>query len=78
MPMVEVAQANLRRYLSVWHSHEFGARLGDDPEELHDMRVAARRLDGILRQFKSWLPASFLRFRPIIKKVLRTLVMCAT
>jgi triphosphatase len=73
MPMLEVARANLRRYLSVWHAHEFGARLGDDPEELHDLRVAARRLDGILRQFKSALPASFLRIRPIIKKVLRTL-----
>jgi triphosphatase len=73
MPMVEVAQANLRRHLSVWHSHEFGARLGDDPEELHDLRVAARRLDGILRQFKSSLPAAFLRIRPNIKKVLRTL-----
>jgi triphosphatase len=73
MPMVEVARANLRRYLSVWHAHEFGARLGDDPEELHDLRVAARRLDGILRQFKSSLPASLLRTRPVIKKVLRTL-----
>jgi triphosphatase len=73
MPMVEVAQANLRRYLSVWYSHEFGARLGDNPEELHNMRVAARRLDGILRQFKSSLPASFLLIRPILKKVLRAL-----
>jgi triphosphatase len=73
MSMIEVAKANLRRYLSVWHSHEFAARLGDDPEELHDMRVAARRLDATLRQFKSWLPASCLRIRPIIKKVLRTL-----
>jgi triphosphatase len=73
MPLVEVARANLRRYLSVWHSHEFGARLGDDPEELHDMRVAARRLDGILRQFKSLLPGAFLRIRPILKKVLRAL-----
>jgi triphosphatase len=73
MPMVEVARATLRRYLSVWHAHEFGARLGDDPEELHDLRVAARRLDGILRQFKSSLPASLLRIRPIIKKVLRAL-----
>jgi inorganic triphosphatase YgiF len=73
MPMAEVARANLRRYLSVWHSHEFAARLGDDPEELHDMRVAARRMDGILRQFKSSLPAAILRIRPIIKKVLRAL-----
>jgi CHAD domain-containing protein len=30
-------------------------------------------LDGILRQFKPWLPASCLQIRPIIKKVLRTL-----
>ena len=73
MSMDAAARANLRRYLSVWHAHEFGARLGDDPEELHDLRVAARRLDGILRQFKSSLPASFLRIRPIIKKILRTL-----
>jgi triphosphatase len=73
LPMVEVARANLRRHLSVWHAHEFGARLGDDPDELHDLRVAARRLDGLLRQFKSSLPAAFLRIRPVIKKVLRAL-----
>ncbi len=30
MPMVEVALANLRRYLSAWHLHEPGARLGDN------------------------------------------------
>src|SRR5450631_447215 len=57
MPIVEVALANLRRYLSAWHLHEPGARLGDNPEELHDLRVAGRRLDAILRQFKSYLPA---------------------
>jgi triphosphatase len=73
MPMVEVALANLRRYLSAWHLHEPGARLGDDPEELHDLRVASRRMDGILRQFRSCLPESILRFRPTLKKVLRAL-----
>jgi CHAD domain-containing protein len=73
MPVVEMVRANLRRYLSVWHAHEFGARLGDDPEELHDLRVAARRLDVILSQFKSSLPASFLRARPAIKKILGAL-----
>jgi CHAD domain-containing protein len=73
MPMVDVALANLRRYLSVWHLHEPGARLGDNPEELHDLRVAGRRLDGILRQFQSSLPAAFLRIRPTLKKVLRAL-----
>ena len=73
MPMVEVALANLRRYLSVWYLHEPGARLGDNPEELHDLRVAGRRLDAILRQFRSFLPASFLRIRPTLKKVLSAL-----
>jgi CHAD domain-containing protein len=73
MPMVEVALANLRRYLSAWHLYEPGARLGDDPEHLHDLRVAARRLDAILRQFRSTLPASLLRIRPTLKKILRAL-----
>jgi triphosphatase len=73
MPMAEVALANLRRYLSVWHLHEPGARLGDNPQELHDLRVAGRRLDAILRQFRSALPASLLRIRPTLKKVLRAL-----
>jgi triphosphatase len=73
MPIVDVALANLRRYLSAWHLHEPGARLGDDPEELHDLRVAGRRLDAILRQFRSSLPASFLRIRPTLKRVLRAL-----
>jgi CHAD domain-containing protein len=73
MPIAEVALANLRRYLSAWHLHEPGARLGDNPEELHDLRVAGRRLDAILRQFRSSLPASLLRIRPTFKKVLRAL-----
>src|ERR1700730_7616753 len=73
MSMVEVALANLRRYLSAWHLHEPGARLGDNPEELHDLRVAGRRLDAILRQFRTTLPASILQIRPTLKKVLRAL-----
>jgi CHAD domain-containing protein len=73
MPMADVALANLRRYLSAWHLHEPGARLGDNPEELHDLRLAGRRLEAILRQFRSSLPAAFLRIRPTLKKVLRAL-----
>jgi CHAD domain-containing protein len=73
MSIVEVALANLRRYLSAWNLHEPGARLGDDPEALHDLRVAGRRLDAVLRQFRSSLPAPFLEIRPTLKKVLRTL-----
>jgi triphosphatase len=73
MPVVEVALANLRRYLSAWHLHEPGARLGDNPDELHDLRVAGRRLDGVLRQFRVWLPEPFIRIRPTLKRVLRVL-----
>ena len=37
-----------RRYLDVL-CHDPGTRLGDDPEELHDLRVAVRRLRALLR-----------------------------
>lgn len=37
-------------------AHEPGTRLGDDPEALHDMRVATRRLRSALRLFRAWLP----------------------
>jgi CHAD domain-containing protein len=73
MTLVEVALANLRRQLSAWHLHEPGARLGDDPEELHDLRVAGRRLEATLRQFRSSLPAPFLRIRRTLKTVMRAL-----
>jgi triphosphatase len=73
MRIDEVALANLRLYLSAWNLHEPGARLGDDPEELHDLRVAGRRLDAILRQFGAYLPAALVRIRPTLKKVLRAL-----
>lgn len=73
MRVEEVALANLRRYLSAWHLHEPGARFGDDVEALHDLRVAGRRLDAILRQFEAFLPTPLVRIRPTLKKVLRAL-----
>jgi triphosphatase len=73
MTIVEVAKVNLRRYMAAWLLHEPGARLGDDLEELHDLRVAGRRLDAILRQFQSFLPPEFLKARPTLKTVLRAL-----
>ena len=73
MTMAEVALANLRRHLSAWHRHEPGARLGEDPEELHDLRVAGRRLEATLRQFRSSLPPPFLRIRRTLKTVMRAL-----
>ena len=44
----EAALAEVRRLLGAWLAHEPGARLGHDPEELHQLRVTARRLDATL------------------------------
>ena len=73
MTISEVAMANLRRYMAAWHVHESGARLGDNPEELHDLRIAGRRLDAILRQFKSYLPPELLDLRGTMKTVMTAL-----
>ncbi len=73
MRVEEVALANLRRFLSAWHRHEPAARFGDDPEALHDLRVAGRRMDAILRRFEKFLPAALVRIRPTIQKVVRAL-----
>ena len=53
----EVAFAVLRRQLGVLLAHEPGTRLGEDIEELHDMRVATRRLRAALDLFVGVLPA---------------------
>ena len=49
--MGELAYAVLRRQLAVLRDKEPGTRLGEDPEELHDMRVATRRLRAALALF---------------------------
>jgi triphosphatase len=69
----DVAMAELRRLLALWLRHEPGARLGEDPEELHQLRVAARRIDATLGLFKRQLPAALLRARKTTKAVLRSL-----
>jgi CHAD domain-containing protein len=69
----EVAIAELRRLLALWLAHEPGARLGDDPEELHQLRVTARRIDATLGLFRRQLPAALVRARRATKVVLRTL-----
>ena len=73
MTIAEVAAANIHRYWSDWQRHEPGARTGDDPEELHDLRVAGRRLDAILRQFRRSLPDSLRNVRSTLKTVMRAL-----
>jgi triphosphatase len=52
----EVAFAILRRHYAEMVAHEPGVRLGEDPEELHDMRVATRRLRAALKLYSDVLP----------------------
>jgi triphosphatase len=52
----DVGLAAVRRHLGALIAHEPGARLGEDPEELHDMRVATRRLRAALDIFSAVLP----------------------
>jgi triphosphatase len=52
----EVAFAILRRHFATMLAHEPGVRLGEDPEDLHDIRVATRRLRAALKLYKEVLP----------------------
>jgi CHAD domain-containing protein len=69
----EMALGELRLQLEAWARHEPGARLGGDPEELHQLRVSVRRIDAILGLFKQQLPAELVRARRAAKGILRTL-----
>jgi CHAD domain-containing protein len=53
-----VALSVLRRHFAVMLAREPGTRLGDDIEELHDMRVATRRLRAALSLFEDVLPVT--------------------
>jgi CHAD domain-containing protein len=46
-------RAILREQIDAIRGHEAGARRGTDPEDVHDMRTAARRLRAILRAVRS-------------------------
>jgi CHAD domain-containing protein len=49
----------LRRQVDEIRSHDPGVKLGDDPEDVHDLRVAVRRLRALLRSAASTLPAEW-------------------
>jgi CHAD domain-containing protein len=52
-----LAFVSLRRHTRMLLASEEGARLGADPERLHDMRVASRRLRAAFSLFREYLPA---------------------
>ena len=52
----ELALRVVDTQLNAMLAHEAGTRAGSDPEELHDMRVATRRLRAALKVFEAVLP----------------------
>jgi CHAD domain-containing protein len=67
MPLSEYARAVMRVHFDELIRHEAGTRLGEDIEELHDMRVATRRLRAV---FEVFAPAFRLK---AVKPLLRDL-----
>ena len=65
----DVAFATLRRNVTAFLEQEPGARLGEDPEAVHDMRVASRRMRAAMALFSEALPARFASFRRELKWV---------
>ena len=72
--MAEAARKVLRAQLDRMVRHERGTRDGRDIEELHDMRVAARRMRAALRVFRPYLDTTAYKpFRKALRRTGRTL-----
>jgi CHAD domain-containing protein len=54
-PAIEHLQARLERLHERLLAHDPGVRLGDDPEDLHQLRVTTRRLRALLRAARPML-----------------------
>jgi CHAD domain-containing protein len=52
MTASQYGYASLRRTFSEFLQHQAGTKLGEDPEQLHKMRVAARRFRATVKLFK--------------------------
>jgi len=65
----EFAFRILRKQFGIFLAHEPGTRIGEDPEELHDMRVATRRMRAAMKVFEDALPARTRAFRNSLKWV---------
>ncbi len=63
----EFAFRILRKQFGIFLAHEPGARIGEDPEELHDMRVATRRMRTAMKVFEEALPARARALRNSLK-----------
>ena len=68
--MAEAARKTLFFHFQRMRYHEPGTRLGEDIEELHDMRVATRRMRAALRVFGDYLDMD--EMSPFVKGLRRT------
>ena len=68
--MAEAANKTLLFHLQQMMLHEPGTRKGEDPEELHDMRVATRRMRAAVRVFDDYVEAGALK--PYLKMMRQT------
>ena len=68
--MAEAARKTLLFHFRRMLYHEPGTRLGEDIEELHDMRVATRRMRAAIPVFGDYLDVD--QMRPFIKGLRRT------
>jgi CHAD domain-containing protein len=69
-PMSEAGRKVLRFHFQRMLEHEPGTRLGEDIEELHDMRVATRRMRAAFRVFRPYFESDELS--PFLKGLQRT------
>ena len=60
-PMSTAGRITLRLHFARMLAHEAGARRGEDIEELHDMRVATRRMRAAFRIFGPYFPPKAIR-----------------
>ena len=68
--MSEAGRKTLRLHFERMLAHEPGTRRGEDIEELHDMRVATRRMRAAFRVFGPYFDAKAIR--PYLKGLKRT------
>ena len=74
--MAEAARKVLRHQLDRMVAHERGTRHGQNIEELHDMRVATRRMRAVLRVFRPYLDTTAYKpFRRALRHTGRVLGM---
>jgi CHAD domain-containing protein len=69
MPFREAAKPAIGQKLDEMFEHEAGTRAGDDIEQLHDMRVASRRLREAMQVFAICFPEKI--YKPLLKMAAR-------